>query len=283
MSVINSIYEKMNQRQPSSALPTKDLASIVIWLLAGLMALFFILPLIGLVWRAVSIPPSESIGASPVRQALSISLSTTSTSMLITLLLGTPTALLLARYRFPFKGLLSTFIDLPIVMPPVVAGMALLSAFGRRGLLGSTLELFGLSVPFTQAAVVMAQVFVAAPFYIRAAQSRFSTVPMELEEAACIDGANRWLIFSHITLPLSLDAMLTGLALSWARALGEFGATILFAGNLQGSTQTMPLMVYSAMERDLGSTFTTALILLALAAMLLGVMRWFAGQDKGGE
>lgn len=283
MSVINTIYEKINNRQPSSALPTRDLASVVIWLLASLMALFFILPFLGLVWRAISIPPSANIGVSPVLQALSISLSTTSISMLIILLLGTPTALLLARYRFPFKGLLSTFVDLPIVMPPVVAGLALLSAFGRRGLLGTTLEIFGLSVPFTQAAVIMAQVFVAAPFYIRAAQSRFSTLPMELEEAACIDGANRWLIFYHITLPLSLNAMATGLALSWARALGEFGATILFAGNLQGRTQTMPLMVYSAMERDLGSTFTTALILLAMAALLLGAMRWFARQDNGGE
>jgi len=126
----------------------------------------------------------------------------------------------------------------------------------------------------------MAQMFVAAPFYIRAAQSRFSTLPTELEEAAWIDGASPWSTFANIIMPLSLNSLASGLALSWARALGEFGATILFAGNLQGTTQTMPLLVFSAMERDLGSTFTTALILLGIATILLGVMRWFTRIEK---
>jgi molybdate transport system permease protein len=199
--------------------------------------------------------------------------------MVCIIALGTPLAYILARRTFPLKAFLSLFIEMPIVMPPVVAGLALLAAFGRRGLLGSALAVFGLQLPFTPLAVIIAQTFVAAPFYIRSAQARFASVSPELEEAARIDGAGGWMTFWMVTLPLSLNALLTGLALSWARALGEFGATILFAGNLQGSTQTMPLLVYSALERDLGATFGTALILLGIAALFLGVMRWLAKMD----
>jgi molybdate transport system permease protein len=279
MSAIDFLIEKEDRQRQASIQPRLDATNVVTTLLTCTLVLFFILPFAGLVWRAIGLPPSSAVAFTQVLDALGLSLATTAASMVLIVLFGTPTAFVLARYQFPLKRLLSVFIEIPIVMPPVVAGLALLSAFGRRGLLGGVLQVFGLQLPFTTLAVIMAQVFVAAPFYIRAAQSRFSTVPPELEEAARIDGAGSWLTFSNVTLPLSLNALLTGLTLSWARALGEFGATILFAGNLQGTTQTMPLLVYSAMERDLGSTFTTALILLGIAAVLLGVMRWFARMD----
>ena len=199
--------------------------------------------------------------------------------ILLIVLFGTPLAYILARYRFPFKRYLSVLVELPIVMPPVVAGLALLSAFGRRGLIGRHLAELGVTVAFTVTAVVLAQLFVSAPFYIRAAQSRFEALPREYEDAAAVDGASRWATFWHVILPQSMPALLTGLILSWARALGEFGATILFAGNLQGRTQTMPLLVYSALERDLRVTFITALILLALAAVAFTLPRWLAGVD----
>ena len=182
-----------------------------------------------------------------VFQALRLSLITTAVSMFFIVLLGTPLAYSFARYDFPLKRPLNVLVELPIVLPPVVAGLALLMAFGRRGLLGSTLAIFGISLPFTPAAIILAQVFVSSPFYIRAVQNRFASVPVEIEDAASIDGAGSWRILRSITLPLSRQAMLTGLLLSWARALGEFGATILFAGNLQGRTQTMPLLVYGAL------------------------------------
>ncbi|MBK7893796.1 MAG: ABC transporter permease [Candidatus Promineifilaceae bacterium] len=247
--------------------------------LATFMSLFLILPLVGLVWRAFSLPGTAVLDQSSLVSAILLSLSTTAVSVLLIILLGTPLAYVLARYPLPGKRLLTVFIELPIVMPPVVAGLGLLAVFGRRGLLGLPLAELGITITFSGTAVVLAQIFVASPFYIRAAQSRFAALPREFEDAAAVDGANRWQIFRHIMLPLSRNGLLAGLILSWARALGEFGATILFAGNLQGSTQTMPLLVYASLERDLRITFITALILLGLAVVAFGVTRWLTGLD----
>ncbi len=250
-------------------------------LLGGMMAVFLILPIIALVWRAVTVESAAHVlGMRAVLQAVVMSLGTTAVSMLVVIVLGTPLAYVLARHSFPFKQVLATFVEMPIVMPPVVAGLALLVTFGRRGLLGAPLALLGIRLPFTPVAVIMAQVFVASPFYIRSAQTRFGALPRELEEAARMDGADPWAVLRFITLPLSSRALLAGLVLSWARALGEFGATILFAGNLEGRTQTMPLLVYSALERDLGATFTSALILLGMAAVSLGLLRWLTHLDN---
>lgn len=248
--------------------------------LASVMALFLILPFVALLWRAVTLDGAVSAESLSVGAALWLSLGTTAVSVLLTLLLGTPLAYVLARRSFPLKRLLTVFIELPIVMPPVVAGLALLSAFGRRGLVGGWLAQLGITLTFTGTAVVLAQVFVSAPFYIRAAQSQFAALPREYEDAAAVDGASRWLTFWYVMLPQSGRALLAGLILSWARALGEFGATILFAGNLQGRTQTMPLLVYGALERDLRTTFVTALILLGLAALAFGLTRWLVGEAK---
>lgn len=249
--------------------------------LAAIMAFFLIVPLVGLVWRALTLPGTAALDRSSLSAAILLSLTTTAISVLLIILLGTPLAYVLARYPLRFKRLLTVFVELPIVMPPVVAGLGLLAAFGRRGLIGLPLAEWGITVTFSGTAVVLAQVFVAAPFYIRAAQSRFAALPREYEDAAAVDGANRWQTFRYIMLPYSRNGLLAGLILSWARALGEFGATILFAGNLQGRTQTMPLLVYASLERDLRITFITALILLGLAVVAFGITRWLTGLDAG--
>lgn len=248
--------------------------------LALLMGLFLIVPTLALFWRTMTLTGAVRLDYGAVSAAVTLSLGTTAVSVAAIFLLGTPLAYFMARYQFRLKGLVSAMIELPIVMPPVVAGLALLAAFGRRGLIGLHLANLNINITFSVTAVVLAQVFVAAPFYIRAAQSRFESLPREYEDAAAVDGADQWYTFWHITLPLSVRAMLVGLILSWARALGEFGATILFAGNIQGRTQTMPLLVYSALERDLRVTFVTAVILLALAALSFGFTRWLVGLDR---
>lgn len=265
--------------QAASTSPSAVWIERVTAVLAAVMTLFLIVPLLGLVWRALTLSGTAVLDQSSISTAVLLSLSTTAISVLLIILLGTPLAYVLSRYPLRFKRLLTVFIELPIVMPPVVAGLALLSVFGRRGLIGLPLAELGLTIAFSGTAVVLAQVFVASPFYIRAAQSRFAALPREYEDAAAVDGANRWQIFWHIMLPLSRNGLLAGLILSWARALGEFGATILFAGNLQGTTQTMPLLVYASLERDLRTTFVTALILLGLAVMAFGLTRWLAGLD----
>lgn len=249
-------------------------------ILATFMVVLLVVPFVALVWRAITtMQGNVALDTRPVLSALSLSLGTSAFSLLLIILWGTPLAYAFARYQFPFKRLLAVFVELPIVMPPVVAGLALLSAFGRRGLLGAPLAEWNITITFTWWAVVLAQVFVSAPFYIRAAQTRFSSLPRELEEAASIDGADGWRVLWYVILPLSGRALIIGLVLSWARALGEFGATILFAGNLQGRTQTMPLLVYGALERDLNATFISALILLALAGTALGITRWLTRLD----
>lgn len=236
-----------------------------------------IVPLAVLIVRTfATLDQSSSLMVEEVISAILISLGTTTISIIIIIMLGVPLAYVFARFDFPLKSLLNVLIELPIVMPPVVAGLALLMTFGRRGLLGPPLDVVGITLPFTTAGVVTAQVFVSMPFFVRAAQVRFQSVPMEIEAAAMIDGASSWQIFWRITLPLSLKGLVAGLLLSWARASGEFGATILFAGSLRGRTQTMPLLVYNALERDLNAALWSALILIGIAILALGAMRWLA-------
>ncbi|NDJ84621.1 MAG: molybdate ABC transporter permease subunit, partial [Chloroflexi bacterium] len=185
-----------------------------------------------------------------------------------------PLAYLLARYHFKGHRLLSVLVELPIVLPPAVAGLALLLAFGRNGLLGAwLLAWFGVSLPFTSAAVVIAQTFVSMPFYVRTAQVGFQSIPPVLEEAARVDGADAVATMFYITLPLARRALVAGMLLSWARALGEFGATILFAGSLEGRTQTLSLLVYNAFERDLDAAIWTAVVLIAVAMATMLVAR----------
>ena len=276
--------ETTSSKRPALRRQPPNFRMVLVLLLAAVMAMIFVVPVVALLWRALGlVGQGEVLDWWAIVTALIISLGTTLVSMGIIAILGTSLAWVLARYDFPLKRVLTVIVEMPIVMPPVVAGLALLTAFGRRGIIGAGLSEYGVAVTFTPAAVILAQVFVAAPFYIRAAQARFGVTPRELEEAAGIDGADGWRIFSHIILPLSSTALASGLVLSWARALGEFGATILFAGNLRGRTQTMPLMVYSSFEQNLSASFMVAVILLALAALALGTTRWLAQLDKKGS
>lgn len=229
-------------------------------------------PLTSLGWRAFS--PAQ-LGAAlrdpVVLQALWLSLQTTSVSLAAILAIGTPVAYLLARYRFAGREAFDTLLALPMVMPPAVAGLAMLMAFGRMGTIGQFLAPMGVALAFSKTAVVMAQCFVAMPFYIRAARTGFEGVERDLELAAATLGAKPMTVFWRVTLPLAAPALLAGAVTAWARALGEFGATLMFAGNFSGRTQTMPLAIYSALESDLGSALTLALVLLSasFAALLL--------------
>jgi molybdate transport system permease protein len=250
------------------------------------MLAFLALPLVALTLR---VSPARLLAGAlqpDVAQAVSLSLTTTAITVCVSMLAGTPLAYLLARRSFRGRTALDTLVDLPMVLPPSVAGIALLVAFGRAGLLGGPLHDAGVSIPFTSVAVVLAQTFVAAPFFVKAAATGFAGVDPELEQAAALDGASRLQVFRYVTAPLSGAAMFSGAVMTWARALGEFGATIIFAGNFPGRTQTMPLAIYVGFELDLGVALTLALILLALsfAVLLLvkGLLRQRVSREPGG-
>jgi molybdate transport system permease protein len=237
------------------------------------LLIFFILPLLALVLRVPLRDPLAALTDPAVVQAIQLSLVTTLATLALTLAGGTPLALLLARRRFPGHALVETLIDLPVVLPPSVAGIALLVAFGRFGLLGGVLTAFGITLPFTTVAVIMAQLFVAGPLYIRTAIGAFGDVHRDLEDAAAVDGAGPLRIFRYITLPLAFASLSGGAVMTWARALGEFGATILFAGNLQGITQTMPLAIYLGFEQNLNDALTLSLLLLFVSFAVLFLVR----------
>ncbi|MBI1277225.1 MAG: molybdate ABC transporter permease subunit [Anaerolineaceae bacterium] len=243
----------------------------MLFIIAMVGLLFLILPIMALIIRAIQTQAWQEMAGGSLLPAILLSLLTTTITLILTILIGTPLAYFLARHQFRGKRLLSVLIELPVVLPPAVAGLGLLVAFGRRGLFGPMLESVGVSLPFSTAAVILAQTFVAAPFYIRAAQVAFATVEPEIEAAGRVDGADGLVLFREITLPLSSRALGAGLALSWARSLGEFGATILFAGSLQGITQTMPLLIYKEFERNINAAIWAGLLLitLALGALLL--------------
>lgn len=240
------------------------------------MVAFLLLPMLALLLRGLNANFLPTLRSEVVLDALRVSLLTTGTTLLLTLGLVTPVAWLLARYDFPGKTVLDTLLDLPIVLPPVVAGVGLLLTFGRNGLLGPPLQLAGISVAFSSAAVVMAQLFVAAPFYLRTAKAGFLAVDKEVEEAARTDGAGRWEAFRFVTWPLAFPFLLEGLVLTWARALGEFGATILFAGSLQGKTRTITLAIYSAMESDLAPALVLSAVMVVVAFTVLLLVRVLA-------
>jgi molybdate transport system permease protein len=231
--------------------------------------IFLSLPILVLVLHMLESQAWHTLDSELVSMAISLSLVTTSITAIITVLLGTPLAYVLARWRFTGRRLLRVLVELPMVMPPAVAGLALLLTFGRRGFLGATLAQLGISLPFSMGAVIIAQIFVAAPFFIRSAQVGFLGVPREVEDAGRVDGADGLRLFLLVTMPLAMRSLAAGLILSWARALGEFGATILFAGSLQGRTQTMPLLIYNMLERDIDAAVMTGLILVGLALMAL--------------
>lgn len=232
------------------------------------------LPLLAI---GLTVLPKADLGATLqtplVTEALRLSLLTSGCSLLIAVLCGTPVAYLLARYRFRGVQVVETLLDLPMVLPPTVAGLALLMAFGRRGLLGPWLQVLGLQVSFSTTAVILAQSFVCLPFYLRAAQAGFRSVDPELERVAYTLGVSTWRTFLRVTVPLAFPALLSGGVMAWARALGEFGATMMFAGNLQGRTQTMPLAIYLALETDMVAALVLALLLILVSCSVLLCLR----------
>jgi molybdate transport system permease protein len=253
--------------------PLDNTAPIVAFPTA-LLLLFILAPLAALFLRTTPASFFAALQRSDVLTALRLSLQTTSVTLLCAIALGTPAAYLLARFSFPGQRLVDALVDLPIVVPPAVAGVALLIAFGRRGLFAPALDAVGIQLSFTTAAVVLAQLFVASPFYVRAARSGFLAVDQRLEEASATLGSSRLATFWRVTVPLALPSLIGGAVLTWARALGEFGATIMFAGNLVGVSQTMPLAVYLNLESgDISAAVAVSVILVSASLGVLLVVR----------
>lgn len=231
---------------------------------AAPLVFFLVFPFIAVLLALSPAQFVRDLQSEAALKALGLTLLTTLIATAIAIVTGTPVALLLARRRFRGREIVDTLVDLPITVPPVVGGVALLLAFGRRGLIGRSFEAFGLHIPFSTAAVIMAQVFIASPFFVKAARAGFEAVPGRLEAAARTLGASPWHVFWTVTVPLARPSLLAGAVLCWARALSEFGATMMFAGNFPGRTQTLALAVMSAMESDLDTALAISTMALAL-------------------
>jgi molybdate transport system permease protein len=240
----------------------------------------FGLPLVALFARSINADFFDNAFSEQAFKALRLSLFTSTITTACAMIFGTPLAYMLARWKFRFKSWVELLVDLPIVLPPSVAGLALLIAFGRRGMFGPALGILGLSLPFTTLAVILAQIFVAAPLYVRSARIGFMEIDRQLEEAARVEGASQWQLFYEVMFPLAGRALLSGAILTWTRALGEFGATILFAGNLEGITQTMPMAIYLGFERNLGIALALSVVLVIVSIFLLMLTKKLERKDE---
>ena len=229
---------------------------------------FILLPVIAVFISVSDVSPGMLL-SEDVMAAVRLSLFTATLATLLIVIIGTPVAYLLARSSSPLRRFLEVIINLPMVLPPAVAGIALLAAFGREGILGRYLASAGITLPFTTAAVVIAQTFVALPLYVRSARAGFAGVSRTFEGASYTLGASEFTTFLRVSLPLAKGAIIAGVIMSWARAMGEFGATIMFAGNFVGRTQTMPLAVYSALQVDMGKALVLAALLILISFFIL--------------
>jgi molybdate transport system permease protein len=267
-SAMNADAERArHQERPSPALVV----------LAAIGAALFALPLVGLVLRTPLGDLGRELATPEIQSALRLSLVCSLSATVLAVVFGLPLAWMQARVPFPGRRVLRALTTLPIVLPPVVAGVALLVVFGRRGLLGARLDAwFGIRLPFSVAGAVLAETFVAMPFFVLTMEGALRAVDRRLEDAARTLGASRWTVFRRVTLPLVRPSLVAGAVLTWARALGEFGATITFAGNVPGRTQTLPLAVYLALETRPEAAFALSLVLLAVSlAVLIGLRgRW---------
>lgn len=288
--IYSYVSKEAPRRAPVAAeAPPRDAGGRLSWpglagraLLAGaggVCVAFISLPVLALLGRVPLDTLARYLGEPVVQDALRLSGVSSLLSLGLMLLFGTPVAYALGRGQFPGKRVIETVLELPLVLPPAVAGVALLLAFGRRTPLGGLLHAVGLDVGFTLAAVVLAQTFVAAPFYIKAARTAFQGVPRELLEAAAVQGAGGKDIFRHIIGPLALPGLLGGIIMGWTRALGEFGATILFAGNFPGRTQTMPLAIYIALESDVNAAIVLSAILVLSSFSVLLIFKLISGRS----
>lgn len=246
---------------------------VAIGVLSAVLLLLIALPVAGLFFTTSPATLWKGLGDPMVGPAIRLTLATTTASLGLVIACGTPLAWVLARRRARAWRFLETFVQLPVVLPPAVAGVALLLAFGRRGLLGPALASVGVGLPFTRAAVVLAETFVGAPFYVQAAIAVFRRLDPDVLLVARTLGASRPRVFFTVVIPIARAGLVGGAAMSWARALGEFGATLMFAGNLSGRTQTLPLAIYTALESDLRTAQSLSIVLLMVAFGLLVAIR----------
>ena len=251
----------------------RGLQLAALYLAAGLGLVLTLAPLVGLSVRAPWTDAFELLQLPQVRSAIWLSLTVSTAAVAASLLFGFPLAWLLARTNLPGKRWLRTTLTLPLVLPPVVAGVALLAAFGRYGLLGGTLDALGIRLPFTTLAAVLAATFVSAPLLVTSLENALSQAEERLEQVAATLGASPWRSFWTVLMPSIRPALLAGLALCWARALGEFGATITFAGNLEGRTQTLPLAIYQLLQSRPQAALLLGALLLAVSVLVLAALR----------
>ena len=241
---------------------------------AALATLLLVVPLVAMVAATSWAELPGQLRSEPLRQALWLSLTTSTAAMLVCLVLGLPLAWVLARVEFPLQRVVRALVTVPLVLPPVVAGVALRTAFGRQGALGRPLlELTGFAFPFTTAGVVLAHVFVSMPFVVIAIEGALRSADTEYDAAAATLGASRWTTFRRVTVPLALPGILAGMVLGWARSLGEFGATITFAGNYPGTTQTMPTLIYVTRQSDQDAALALSFVMLVVSVGVLLLLR----------
>ena len=267
------------QRDSRSRQSAKSAMPLALIIPAAIGVAFLVLPLVGLISAASWSSLPSRLTEPDILQALWLSIQAATLATIVCVVLGVPLAWMLARVEFPGVKVVRALVTVPLVLPPVVGGVALLLAFGRNGFVGSWLfDTFGVSLPFTMTGVVVAEAFVAMPFLVISVESALRSSDTRLEEAAATLRAGRWATFVHVTLPLVTPGIAAGAVLCWARALGEFGATITFAGNFPGRTQTMPLAVYLALQSDLEAAIVLSLILLVLSVTILAALRdkWVA-------
>lgn len=253
-------------------------------LIAAVAAAFFLAPFVGLMWRTPWSKFTDIVTRREIRDALWLSIEASLITSVICCIFGVPLAWLLARVKFPGRRFIRALTTLSMVLPPVVGGIALLFTFGRRGLIGQYLDRwFGIRLPFTMTAVVMAQCFVAMPFLVLTVEAALRQLDLRYEGVARTLGGSRWYVFRRVTLPSIRPSLFAGFVLAWARALGEFGATITFAGNLPGTTQTMPLATYAALDSNPESALILSLVMIAIAFTILIVLRdrWLGRSDQG--
>lgn len=254
-------------------------SSSLVWIVASATLTFFAIPLFGIIQSASWSTILTDLSSTEVREALRLSLICSGGAVVLSVLFGTPAAWVLARSNVPGRSLMRGIIMMPMVLPPVVGGVALLSAFGLRSPIGGWLhDVIGLQLTFSTAGAILAETFVAMPFYVLSVEGALRTMDSRFEEVAAGLGARRWMVFRRVTLPLIAPALTAGALLAWARALGEFGATVTFAGNISGRTQTLPLAVYIALESDPDLAIALGLVLLltSLAVLILLRDRWWS-------
>jgi molybdate transport system permease protein len=268
-TISNASFEARNAK---STRLKKAAKLLIVFLLFGVVVAYLALPIVALFAYGTPSGFISSLSTEMVQEAIKLSLITTLTTLAVVIIFGTPVAYYNARHSYRGKRIIETLMDLPIVLPPSVAGIALLLTFGRMGLLGQYFNILGINIAFTTTAVVLAQIFVASPFYVRQATTSFEDVDLEYERAAHTLGASGTATFFRVTAPIALNGLVSGALMTWARALGEFGATLIFAGNFQGVTQTMPLAIYTALNSDLDAAVNLAVILVVICfAVIISV------------